>query len=182
MELMKNKTVKFIFLIFFALFTKEINANEQFNFDVTEIEISENGNVIKGLKRGTITSKDDGFEIQSDTFEYNKILNLFIANGNVIANNKDGLKITSNYLEYNKKFETITVKEEVVIEDKVENIKIFSEKILYKKNNETFFSEGKTKANISSKYDFESEDVTYDKKAEVLISDKLSKVEDKMVA
>ena len=77
MELMKNKTIKLIFLIFFALFTKEINANEQFNFDVTEIEISENGNVIKGLKRGTITSKDDGFEIQSDTFEYNKILNFY---------------------------------------------------------------------------------------------------------
>ncbi|WP_440909229.1 LPS-assembly protein LptD [Candidatus Pelagibacter sp.] len=175
---MKNKTIKLITLIFFALFTKEINANEQFNFDVTEIEITENGNVIKGLKRGTITSKDDGFEIQSDTFEYNKILNLFIANGNVIANNKEGLKITSNYLEYNKKFETITIKEKVVIEDKVENIKILSEKILYKKNDETFFSEGKTKAKISSKYDFESEDVTYDKKAEVLISDNLSIIED----
>ena len=175
---MKNKAIKLIILIFFALFTKEINANEQFNFDVTEIEITENGNLIKGLKRGTITSKDDGFEIQSDTFEYNKLLNLFIANGNVIANNKKGLKITSNYLEYNKKFETVTIKEKVFIEDKAEGIKILSEKILYKKNDETFFSEGKTKANISSKYDFESENVTYDKKAEVLISNNLSSIKD----
>ena len=96
----------------------------------------------------------------------------------MIANNKEGLKITSNYLEYNKKLETITIKEKVVIEDKIKDIKIFSEKILYKKNNETFFSEGKTKANISSKYDFESEDVTYDKKAEALISNNLSSIED----
>lgn len=175
---MKNKTIKLIILIFFTLFTKEINANEQFNFDVTEIEITENGNVIKGLKRGTITSKDDGLEIQSDTFEYNKILNLFTANGNVIAKNKEGLQITSNYLEYNKKFETITIKEKVVIEDKIENIKISSEKILYKKNDETFFSEGKTKAVISSKYNFYSKNVTYNKRSDTLISNDLSSIED----
>ena len=175
---MKNKKIQIIILIFFTLFAKEISANEQFNFDVTEIEITENGNVIKGLKRGTITSKEDGLEIQSDTFEYNKILNLFIANGNVIAKDKGGLKITSNNLEYNKKFEVITIKDNVIIENKLKDIKIFSEKILYKRNNEIFFSEGKTKANISSNYYFESKDVNYDKRNQILSSNNLTKIKD----
>ena len=175
---MKNKLIKLVILLHLILFTKEISANEQFNFDVTEIEITENGNVIKGLKRGTITSKEDGLEIQSDTFEYNKILNLFIANGNVIVKDKDGLKITSNHLEYNKKFEVITIKDKAIIENKLEDIKIFSEKILYKRNNETFFSEGKTKANILSNYNFESKDVNYDKRNQILSSNNLTKIKD----
>ena len=175
---MKNKTIKFIILIFFVLFSKEIHANEQFNFDVTEIEITENGNVIKGLKRGTITSKDDGFEIQSDTFEYNKILNLITAHGNVIAQNQKGLKITSNVLVYNKKLEIITAREKVVIKNKLKDIKIFSEKVLYKKNDEIFFSEGVTRANIYSKYDFESKNVTYNKSSEILSSNNLSSIKD----
>ena len=175
---MKNKLIKLVILLHLILFTKEISANEQFNFDVTEIEITENGNLIKGLKRGTITSKEDGLEIQSDTFEYNKILNLFIANGNVIVKDRDGLKITSNHLEYNKKFEIITVKDKVIIENKLENIKIFSEKILYKRNNETFFSEGKTKANILSNYNFESKDVSYDRGNQILSSNNLTKIKD----
>ena len=175
---MKNKLIKFVILILFVLFTKEISANEQFNFDVTEIEITENGNVIRGLKRGTITSNSNGLQIQSDSFEYNKILNLFIANGNVIVKNQDGLKLTSNYLEYNKKFETISVKESVVIEDIAEDIKIFSENILYKNQDETFFSEGKTNAVIFSKYNFESKNVTYNKRDKILSSNNLSNIED----
>ena len=175
---MKNKLIKFLILILFILFTKEISANEQFNFDVTEIEIIENGNVIKGLKRGTITSNSNGIEIQSDAFEYNKILNLFIANGNVIVKNQNGLKLTSNYLEYNKKFETILVKEKVIFEDLVEDIKIYSEKILYQDQNKTFFSEGKTNAIIFSKYYFDSENVTFNKRDKILSSDKLSNIKD----
>ena len=44
-------------------------AEEQFNFDITEIEILENGNLFKGIKRGTITS-NNGIIINADYFEY----------------------------------------------------------------------------------------------------------------
>ena len=46
---MKNKIKKYLLIIFFGLLTlKAVNANEPFVFNVTEIEILENGNKING--------------------------------------------------------------------------------------------------------------------------------------
>ena len=56
---MKNKICKFIYLLIFSLLFSNANSQEQFNFDVTQIDILENGNKFIGTKRGTITS-DDG--------------------------------------------------------------------------------------------------------------------------
>ena len=48
-------------LILLSISTFNSNSAEKFNFDITEIEISDNGNKIKGLKRGTINSDDKAF-------------------------------------------------------------------------------------------------------------------------
>ena len=40
------------------LFCFSVNSAEQFNFDITEIEILQNGDVIKGIKKGTINTSD----------------------------------------------------------------------------------------------------------------------------
>ena len=79
---MKNNIFKLI--IIFFLFQGFFNANssEQFNFDVTEIQILENGNKFIGTKRG-IVSNNDGVEIEADYFEYNKNTNILVAKGNV---------------------------------------------------------------------------------------------------
>ena len=144
---MRNKIqiLLFLFLIFNISLVK---ANDQFNFDVTEIEITENGNVIKGLKRGIITSTD-GLSIESDNFEYNKILNLFFGFGNVIAKNNQGLLINSNYFEYNKNSNLIIAKGKVVIQDNNKDIKLFSEKVIFEKDKQIIFSEGITKAKVN---------------------------------
>ena len=65
---MKNK-LKSLILIFFCFFLlcKSVNSNEPFVFDVTEIEILENGNQINGYKGGTATSKD-GSIINAENF------------------------------------------------------------------------------------------------------------------
>ena len=48
---MRNKYLFFlIFLIVSKLFFFSVNSAEQFNFDITEIEIFQNGDVIKGIK------------------------------------------------------------------------------------------------------------------------------------
>ena len=83
MELMKNNIILifvFVLISFFQNIT--LQAVEQFNFDVTEIEILENGNLYKGLKKGTV-STDDGIIIKANEFEYNKKLNKLNASGNV---------------------------------------------------------------------------------------------------
>ena len=107
---MKNKLyLKIFFLFLCIIFNSKVNANEKFNFDITEIEILENGNVYKGFKRGTITT-DSGIIINSNNFEYNKLTNILNATVNV------------------------------VIEDTVQNYKIFTEDITYFKNDETIFA------------------------------------------
>ena len=54
--------LKPLVVIFISIFTfLNVNANEQFNFDVTEIEILENGNKIIGSKKGRVTT-DEGIQ------------------------------------------------------------------------------------------------------------------------
>ena len=77
---MKNKIFKFAFIIIFLLVPVSSNSQEQFNFDITQIDILQNGNKFVGTKRGTITS-NNGIEINADEFEYDKKLNVLKARG-----------------------------------------------------------------------------------------------------
>ena len=67
----------FILFINFSAFT-----TEQFNFDVTELSITENGNKFKGFKKGTVTT-NNGVIINAEEFEYDKNSNILNAKGNV---------------------------------------------------------------------------------------------------
>ena len=53
---MRNKLIKTIIIL--IIFITKINSTyaDDFNFNVTEIEISENGNVYKGINKGTVSS------------------------------------------------------------------------------------------------------------------------------
>ena len=189
---MKNKFFIFLTLFFFNYFIC-LNANsiEQFNFDVTEIEILEKGNLIKGLKKGKITT-DKNVIISANTFVYKKNINILEANGNVeIIDNENNIKIFANNLKYLKnneriitngnskainnkgliisaeifdyqKIENILIaRSNVIIENKVENYKILSNDVTYFRNNEKIFSKGKTDAYIHSKYEIKSKNVNF---------------------
>ncbi|MDC3126521.1 hypothetical protein OA436_01930, partial [Candidatus Pelagibacter sp.] len=100
---MTNRISKFIYLVVFSLLSFNVNSSEQFSFDVTEIDILENGNKFIGNKRGTIRS-NDGIVINADKFEYQKKLNILKANGNVkIIDNINNYEIYSNNITYDKK-------------------------------------------------------------------------------
>ena len=69
---MKNKFISFFSICFLNFFLSiTVSANEQFNFNVTEIEILDEGNKIIGSKGGTVTSTD-GIIINAETFVYLK--------------------------------------------------------------------------------------------------------------
>ena len=106
---MKNKILHIIVYINFNfLIYSSVSSAEQFNFDVTEIEILQNGNVIKGVKKGVVTT-NDGITINADTFTYKKLLNVLIAEGNVkIKDNNKNLEIYSDSIIYDKNKEIIT--------------------------------------------------------------------------
>ena len=105
---MKNKKIRiFIIILISNLICFKSFGFDQFNFDVTEIEIKNNGNLIKGLKRGTITS-NDGLKIEADQFEYEKSTNILNASGNVkIVDQIKDYEIFSEKITYLKNLEKI---------------------------------------------------------------------------
>ena len=73
-----------ILIVIIIIFNSSILlAQDQFNFDVTEVEIKENGNKFFGLKRGTINT-DSGVVIDADKFIYDKILNILDAKCSIL--------------------------------------------------------------------------------------------------
>ena len=105
---MKSKillTLIFYCINFFSIGIS--NAQDQFNFNISEIEILENGNKIIGSKRGEV-STSDGFVIEADNFIYEKIENILNASGNVIIKDKiNNYIIYSNNITYEKNSEKI---------------------------------------------------------------------------
>ena len=99
--------IKIIIAIILFFYSNNLLAQQQFNFDITEIEIKENGNKFIGLRRGTITA-DSGVIIDADKFIYDKILNVLEAKGNVkIIDKLNNYTIYSNKITYLKNDEII---------------------------------------------------------------------------
>ena len=173
---MKNNLLIFIFFFLFKLnFCNLSFAQDQFNFNVTEIEINEKGNIYKGLKRGTI-STNEGIFIDADTFKYNKKTNILFAYGNVIIKDikndfiiltnditylrneekiftntrsnavSKNISIDADTFEYNKKSNTLNAKGNVLVEDKIKKFILKSDDLIYFKNSEKFISKYKSEA------------------------------------
>ena len=90
----------FIFsLIILNLVTIHVYSNEQINFDVTEIEILDGGNIIVGKNRGTITT-NNGITIEANEFNFDKVKNIIEAKGDIIVEDQinDYIFYTQNIL------------------------------------------------------------------------------------
>ena len=128
---MKNKLFIIIIVLFFNIIFIKTYANETFNFEVTEIQISENGNKFTGIKRGTITSSN-GILIIADQFEYDKKVNILKARGNVEITDKiNNYLITTNNITYNKKEEIVYTSGNSKAKSLQDNIIIYSENLNY---------------------------------------------------
>ena len=104
---MKNNFIRTftIFITFLSLFTTTFA--DEFNFNVTEIQIYEDGNLIKGVKGGTVTTENN-IIITADNFEYNKLTTLFKAIGNAkLIDQNENITIESNEVYYLKNKEEI---------------------------------------------------------------------------
>ncbi|MDB3859805.1 hypothetical protein N9285_03825, partial [Candidatus Pelagibacter sp.] len=205
---MRNKLKNYILAFFcFFLLSKNVCANEPFVFNVTEIEILEDGNKIYGYKGGTAIS-EDGSTITAKNFFYNKLTNILETSGNVkyldkikniiitadkaiylkneekiftIGNSKavnENNTITAANLEYDKSNNIFEAKKNAVVTDLQKDTTIYADEIKYLKNDEKVFTKGKTRALIENKYKFNSEDVSYYRNLGDLISQKDSSVED----
>ena len=129
-------------------FLKFVVADE-FIFEVTDIEIIENGNIYKGNNRGKIIS-DNQIEITSNNFEYLKKINQLEANGDVqLTDIKNNITINAEKIFYLKNEEKVyTVGKTLIkVSDKY-NITGYNLTLL--KNTMTLFSN--KKATITDNY------------------------------
>ena len=193
---MKNNLIKFIIIIFITINFKFTLAEEQFNFDVTEVQVLEKGNKFIGLNRGTITTTN-GITLDADNFEFDKRSNVLQASGNVIikdlineitiiSNDITYLKndeiiftntrskainqntiINANSFEYNKKLNTLNAKGDVKIKETIKNFVILSEDITYFKNKEKFISQSKSEA-FGENLNIKAEKFEYDKTLDIV--------------
>ncbi len=207
---MKNNFAKFFFILVLLLFFSQNNlkAQEPFNFDISELEIINNGNTFKGKNGGTASTKDNLLKITAQNFEYDKLKNILYATEKVkIEDFKKNIKIFTDDIvyikneeiiftrskstatdgnviingdkfEYKKNENVIHAEGNVEIIDDLNNYKIESVKITYDINSDIIFSSGITEANIQSKYFIKSKDVLLDKKIMELSSNKDSIIKD----
>ena len=104
---MKNSFFRKILILFAIMNLYTLVLADEFNFDVTEIQISDNGNVIKGIKGGTVTAENN-IIITADKFEYNKLTSLLKAIGNAkLVDQNENITIESNEVYYLKDKEEI---------------------------------------------------------------------------
>ncbi len=206
---MKNK-LKYLIQIFciYIFLINLVSANEIFNFDVTEVEIKENGNKFVGKKGGTATSSD-GTTITAINFDYDKIKNILIASGNVVIDDKknqsiiysdkityikndelvftegnsralgNDVVIIADKFKYNKILNILDATGTVKIENKKENYLIFSENVTYNKNLELFLTKKNSKV-IDEGVIVTADNFRYDKNKNILNANGKVFIEDKV--
>jgi len=189
---MKNKIYHYLTIIcLFNFFILSTNGVEQFNFDITDIEILENGRIFKGSNKGVVKA-NNGIIINANSFEYDKNTNILKASGNVKmedavedytifaeeatyfknderiltkknskATYSDGQVIYANSFEYDKNTNILKASGNVKMEDAVEDYTIFAEEATYFKNDERIFTKGKTKSLVHSKYEIQSKNIKF---------------------
>ena len=114
---MKNR--RFLYLLFFyiSFFNISFVTANEFEFDVSEIIISDNGSIIEA-KNGTAKSLINGININADTFFYNKSASTLTALGDVkITSIKNDFLIEAQSILYDTYKKKISSQDNTLIND-----------------------------------------------------------------
>ena len=99
---MKNNLIKIILILLLSIINTSKVMSDDFNFNVTELIVTDNGNMYNGINGGTVTT-ENGIEITAETFTYNKLTSLLESKGNVILHDKiKNITIKSQQIFYLK--------------------------------------------------------------------------------
>ena len=90
----------------------------------------------------------------------------------------DNITITSEEFKYNKLDSLLEFNKKILAEDKINDLKLKTEKLEYLKNKKILNTFGKTTFLIQSNYIINSKNVIYNKKKELLFSKEKSKITD----
>ena len=137
---MKNN-IKIIIFLFFSIILighNKIYASEIL-FTTSEINITDNGNTTNAGP-GSAYSKIDNIKINGQSFKFDKISSLLIANSAKAFLSEENIEIQADKLLYDQKISTIRALGNVKIKDLTHNITLRSEDIIYKKNENIIIS------------------------------------------
>ena len=143
---MKNNYLIFIFFFFLINFNPKTVLSNEFIFESNEIEINDNGNLIKA-KNGIARSIKNNFFINAKKFEYNKSNFTLIAFDGITKYPERKIEIKANKFEYFEKKFLIRAYGKVTIKDSFNNITIKSDEISYNIKNEILTSPNESTIN-----------------------------------
>ena len=156
---MKNKLITTL-IIYFLLTT--LSLAEKFNFESTNIEVSDGGNIISA-QNGRAFSSDNKLEINSQKFEYIKDKEILKASGKGLALIKsENLKIEFDYATFDQKNSIIKANGNVRIYPIDKKFVIETKDIQFNKENNLIKSETKTKVTDIKNNIYESDNFFYE--------------------
>ena len=126
---MKSKIIILIILFFFNF---QVSLADEYNFEVSKIEVKQKGNVINAFN-GKITSNTGDLEIYGNKFIYVKNVNYLEATDGYLYLKKEKLKVKFNQLVI-KNNNILTASGGVKIEDSKNSLKINAQKIILNRN------------------------------------------------
>ena len=178
---MRNK-YKYLFFLITIFFVNPsfLLANDIFQLNATNLEISENGNIFEGSNGGEAFTDD--IEIKAKNFKYNKELNLLISYGNVKLQVKnENIIIVADKISYLKEKEIITAYGNAEIQDLNRKIIINSDQIEFKKNDKIIASNGNTKIqDLKRKIIINSDQIEFIKNDEIITANSNVNLVDKL--
>ena len=177
---MKNKTNVFFLFLYLILFNTAVSSIENFNYEAQEIEVLDNGNVIKGNNNIKVVL-DNNINITSDKLQYDKKNELVELNGNIKLFIKDkNIYIAADKLQYDSSINLLLLNGNVKLDNQDKNIELRSSELLFSRNENKIYSTKRTDFIFNEKYFGKSESFNYIMGKEevwsedrVLINDKL---------
>ena len=178
---MKNKLL--IIILSLSYFFLNSSYSEELNFESSQIEILEDGNLIKAKGGVKIFSSND-IEIEGNESIYNKEESILNAIGGVVVNDrKNDITIKTDEIIYNKEKEIISaIKEtnQVIVNDRKNDVVIDSDKIVYDNKRNIISFTGNTLAKIKNKYQIKSTEIIHDRNLMEIYSSKKTTMKDKL--
>ena len=103
------------------------------------------------------------FVFESNSIEFFDTSKNIIAKNGVTVSSNDGLKISAFTANYDKKSNFLILEKDIIINDKLNDLSLKSEKIIYDKNNEIINSKNETEIILNDFYTLQGEGILFDR-------------------
>ena len=171
---MKSKIIILIILFFFNF---QVSLADEYNFEVSKIEVKQKGNVINAFN-GKITSNTGDLEIYGNKFIYVKNVNYLEATDGYLYLKKEKLKVKFNQLVI-KNNNILTASGGVKIEDSKNSLEINAQKIILNRNDNILTASGGVKIEDSkNSLEINAQKIILNRNENILTASKSIKIYD----